>query len=337
MAVYPLRWRTNWVKVFSVCTTLLIVSIFVRITLVAYARKREIGEGFAAHNIGTGHVSADAIRNASDGESRQRLLFHLVWTTNADVLPEVAALAVRSVCRFHPDADVHFWILDADKFRNEPPRFECNVQYKALDLTELFAGLPISTELFTKSSRKTRKYHIADSARLVLVYKFGGIYLDTDIIILRHLAGFSNSLGFQDEDFVNNALMIFDKGHPFIRFVIGQIPGYYNARLSNALGPRLLTDCVTAWWKQKPNNAIRLDDPTSARRIADAPQSAIFVYGASLFYPIDYMFDMSTLSEQSLRQAVRGAYTFHLWSTMIKGNEEAKQFFLTFFSKFVGV
>lgn len=184
--------------------------------------------------------------------------------------------------------------------------------------------------MFVNSSSRVRKYHLADAARLALLYKFGGIYLDTDIIVLRHLTEFKNSVGFQDEDFVNNALLIFDKNHPFIRFVMEQAATYYNRRLANALGPRLLTDCTTAWWKLKPNNAIRLDAPVS-EGIIKTSESAIYAYGSQVFYPIDYMFNMSSLTEQYVKKAVRGAYTFHIWSTMIKDNEDVKKFLLRFF------
>ncbi|GAA0186647.1 glycosyltransferase [Lithospermum erythrorhizon] len=58
---------------------------------------------------------------------------------------------------------------------------------------------------------------------LGLLYRFGGIYLDTDVIVLKSFAKRRNVIGAQSVDpdtktwsRLNNAVMIFDKGHPLV-------------------------------------------------------------------------------------------------------------------------
>lgn len=82
--------------------------------------------------------------NVDDVISEPNLLVHMVWTTTPQQLHEIAILAIRSVCKFHPRATLIFWIVNHNKFRERPPAFKCDVQYKTLDLKTLFRRTPIS-------------------------------------------------------------------------------------------------------------------------------------------------------------------------------------------------
>ncbi|KAL0406116.1 UNVERIFIED_CONTAM: Lactosylceramide 4-alpha-galactosyltransferase [Sesamum latifolium] len=65
--------------------------------------------------------------------------------------------------------------------------------------------------------------NLSNLLRLGLLYRFGGIYLDTNIIVLKSFRGLKNSIGAQTIDLdtekwsrLNNAVMIFDEGHPLL-------------------------------------------------------------------------------------------------------------------------
>ncbi|XVF40057.1 hypothetical protein PTKIN_Ptkin01aG0081900 [Pterospermum kingtungense] len=69
--------------------------------------------------------------------------------------------------------------------------------------------------------RKTKFYatHYSELLRLAALYKYGGIYLDSDIIVLRPLLALNNSVGLEDHlagSSLNGALMAFRKKSPFI-------------------------------------------------------------------------------------------------------------------------
>ncbi|XP_071735492.1 uncharacterized protein At4g19900 [Rutidosis leptorrhynchoides] len=69
--------------------------------------------------------------------------------------------------------------------------------------------------------RKTKFYptHYSELIRLAALYKYGGMYLDTDVKVLRPLDSLSNMVGLEDESSasqLNGAVMAFRKHSPFI-------------------------------------------------------------------------------------------------------------------------
>ncbi|CAF2134308.1 unnamed protein product [Brassica rapa] len=77
--------------------------------------------------------------------------------------------------------------------------------------------------------------NLSNLLRLVLLYKFGGIYLDTDFIILKPLTNLHNVIGAQAVDPVtrkwsrlNNAVLIFDKNHPLLERFINEFTRTFN-------------------------------------------------------------------------------------------------------------
>jgi hypothetical protein len=63
----------------------------------------------------------------------------------------------------------------------------------------------------------------SDFLRYTLLYKFGGTYVDTDVIVRKGLTGLKNTIGLQGKDFVNQAVMVFEKGSDYIRNVLSLI------------------------------------------------------------------------------------------------------------------
>ena len=62
---------------------------------------------------------------------------------------------------------------------------------------ELAAGSPLDPAFFTAPALLAgphRPAHTADALRLLLVYRFGGLYLDLDFVVLRSLEDFNNIL-----------------------------------------------------------------------------------------------------------------------------------------------
>ena len=67
----------------------------------------------------------------------------------------------------------------------------------------------------------------------LLLQLHGGIYLDLDVIVLREeILRLPTSLGLQQEDLLNNAVMIFSPGHPFLmRVSVNKFYSMYNERV----------------------------------------------------------------------------------------------------------
>ena len=64
---------------------------------------------------------------------------------------------------------------------------------------------------------QTSKYyisHLSDILRVLIVKKFGGIYLDLDALILKPLPPAPNFVGRENDDYVAGGLIKFQKNHP---------------------------------------------------------------------------------------------------------------------------
>jgi hypothetical protein len=86
------------------------------------------------------------------------------------------------------------------------------------------------------STLKATAVHLSDFMRLLLLYKFGGFYVDTDGFVLRNMESVRNALGAEPSTAVScmdskrhftrngvpniscicNCVLAFDKGHPFL-------------------------------------------------------------------------------------------------------------------------
>src|SRR5690606_23315459 len=74
---------------------------------------------------------------------------------------------------------------------------------------------------FLKKTFKLKKWaFVSDFVRLKVLYEFGGIYLDTDMLILKPLDVFLKDncfFGAEDDKYINAAIIGASKEHPFIK------------------------------------------------------------------------------------------------------------------------
>ena len=88
----------------------------------------------------------------------------------------------------------------------------------------------INSHPFTKSAYEAKKWaYVRDYIRMYALYKEGGIYLDTDNLVLESLDKFLDNkafVGFENKDYPYTACFGSEKGHPFIKKVLD----YYEGR-----------------------------------------------------------------------------------------------------------
>ena len=83
--------------------------------------------------------------------------------------------------------------------------------------------------------------HFTDYLRVLLLYSFGGVYLDTDVLLRQSVRHLHNAAAREDENFVNGAILSFDRFSPIMRYCLEQIPLVYNAFGWISIGPALIT------------------------------------------------------------------------------------------------
>ncbi|THG23714.1 hypothetical protein TEA_019511 [Camellia sinensis var. sinensis] len=117
--------------------------------------------------------------------------------------------------------------------------------------------------------------NLSNLIRLALLYKFGGVYIDTDVIILKSFAKLRNVIGAQTIDLetgnwtrLNNAILVFDKSHPLLYKFIQEFALTFDGNKWGHNGPYLVSRVVS--------------------RVKERPGFDFDVLNPVAFYPVDW-------------------------------------------------
>lgn len=154
--------------------------------------------------------------------------------------------------------------------------------------------------------------NMSNLLRLALLYKFGGIYMDTDVIVLKTLTKLRNAIGAQSIDLengnwsrLNNAVLIFDKKHPLVYKFIEEFALTFDGNKWGHNGPYLVSRVVS--------------------RVNRTPGFDFTVLPPSAFYPVNWsrvksLFKgpegkaHSTWLRKKLEQIKSESFAVHLWN-----------------------
>ncbi|XP_077557980.1 lactosylceramide 4-alpha-galactosyltransferase-like [Haemaphysalis longicornis] len=167
-----------------------------------------------------------------------------------------------------------------------------NVRITRLDLADLFAGTPLRY-WGANNPNGNGAATLARAARFALLWKYGGVYADLDVVVRRPVLGaLRNCMGQRggeerDSPTVSGAVLVFDKGHSLMELCMEDVARqHHDSRLlvisaSEALA-RTLRDHYVCRRHESPQFA-----PARELRCADGPswvtvmpQEAFFSYEA---------------------------------------------------------
>ncbi|KAG8365480.1 hypothetical protein BUALT_Bualt18G0109100 [Buddleja alternifolia] len=164
--------------------------------------------------------------------------------------------------------------------------------------------------------------NLSNLLRLGLLYRFGGIYLDTDVVVLKSFGKLRNSIGAQTIDLgtgnwsrLNNAVMIFDKNHPLLYKFIQEFALTFDGNKWGHNGPYLVSRVV--------------------KRVSGRPGYNFTVLSPMAFYPVDWsrigsLFEGPKSLNHSkwliakLKQIRSTSFAVHLWNKESRGIEIEK-------------
>ena len=190
--------------------------------------------------------------------------FFLAWTTSGDSFRLRYRRTVESALRFHPEACVVVFspTLPLDFFQ----RFwdlGYNVIVERPDIRALLEGTPAEGWLRDVDHHREGKYfysHVTDIFRFATLHRYGGIYLDTDVIVMRSMEGLENCVGAElageqgEAKILNGAIMAFERGSKFLWDCMAEFNATYRADL---------------WgWNGRTGDPRRCQVPAGRRRAA---------------------------------------------------------------------
>lgn len=136
--------------------------------------------------------------------------------------------------------------------------------YKIIEWNE--DNFDIESIPFTRQAYEQKKWaYVSDYVRAYAIYHYGGIYLDTDVLVLDNLKQFLQHkafVGFENESYPFTATFGAEKGHPFIREMLDYYDGKgfsFNAedQLSQT-NTRLVSDILIEQFGCKVNNQFQV-------------------------------------------------------------------------------
>ncbi len=131
--------------------------------------------------------------------------------------------------------------------------------------------------------------HRSDAVRVAMLSKRGGLYLDLDCLVFRPLYCLRNTVGLVDflPDWVENGVMTFEAGHPFLEFLMKYMVFAYKPDEYISLGPSTLTDAIKYFCDRnelpaettlhcRKNSSMILQSPRAFYAINNRRQNAFY-------------------------------------------------------------
>ncbi|CAG0922853.1 unnamed protein product [Notodromas monacha] len=239
---------------------------------------------------------------------------YLMETSGLPMLSPKQLCAVESAALHHPNRSVVMAVNN--KFLQLPIVLKSwserypNVMFINLDIVQWLNGtilLPwLSKNLLDKSPFKTAQ--ASNALRYVTLFKYGGLYLDTDVIVMRPMEDLVNAVGLQGTNVLNNAVLAFEKHHPYMEACMNELSAKFNPYKWGSNGPHLLTRVIRTLCKFNATNLLK---PGYCKGIR------ILDIGA--FYPVPpnswkLSFNHDQNISASILKRAEQSYTMHYWN-----------------------
>ncbi len=161
--------------------------------------------------------------------------------------------------------------------------------------------------LFVKQAYKEKKWaFVSDYIRLTVLYKYGGIYLDTDMLLIKNFDNLLNHHFFiaaETETFLNAAVIGTEANNGFILKCINEYDKivFDSNDLKKITIPKVITNTFYKIYGCNHNfdKKMNVDD--------------IFIYPKEYFYPMPYTRDI-IYKKEATKYATKNTYAIHLWS-----------------------
>lgn len=196
--------------------------------------------------------------------------------------------------------------------------FYKNIRLRRLNLLRYAAGSPIEKWIKLGKIYKSKYLfpHASDLLRYLTLYKYGGIYLDLDVVVLRSLEKMPpNFTGAETSTFLACGVMRMSstgEGHRIAASCLQDLQANFNANNWGSIGPAVITRVV-----KKTCNTTRI------QTMIDKPShcKGFTVFDEKAFYAIPWRQWMDFFRSSALNKtmiATANSYVIHVWNKFSK-------------------
>ncbi|KAK8665747.1 hypothetical protein V6N13_005909 [Hibiscus sabdariffa] len=267
----------------------------------------------------------DQVSGFHDGNCTVK--YFMVWLSAAQSFGVKEFSAVDSLFKASPNGCLIILSPSLDSRQGDrilKPLIDVGLKVVAItpDLPVLVKNTPAESWLDTlKNGRQDPgsiplSYNLSNLIRLAALYKYGGVYLDVDFIVLKDFMGLWNAIGAQSTSSItkkwtriNGAAMVFHEGHPILHDFLQEFAATYDGSKWGHNGPYLISRVI--------------------RRVENKPGYNLTVLPPKTFYPMDWtkigrcFKKPDTESDQKwveymLVELERSTYAIHIWNHRTK-------------------
>lgn len=216
------------------------------------------------------------------GQESCSLNVFMAWVTPARDFTARHQRALESLFRIHRNACV---VIFSDTLEFDFFSTFVKEGYKVAvvrpNLQELLADTP--SDVFSAVLPKLKEkplfhLHITELLRLAALYRFGGIYLDMDVLVLRPMDNLRNTLGSEITANGNlrlsGAVLVFEKSSLFLKKCMEEFTRTYDETLDQYNGADLLTRVANSTVDEEGTTWTKLPH-------------LLKIQGPSTFFPLD--------------------------------------------------
>ncbi|XP_068136510.1 alpha-1,4-N-acetylglucosaminyltransferase-like [Hyperolius riggenbachi] len=304
-------WKPS--KIFYiVCLMLFIagISFFSRNVLKGY--QHYIMKSFRLNGIGSDSVAFTTTAILRQGNG---ILF--METTDRMEPPPLVLCVIESAARIYPDRPVVYFMKglgnitteeEEENTRRHFPTLSSfpNVYFFPLRMDELFNNTPLMT-WFKKTDPKKERYwtHVSsDACRFAMIWKYGGIYMDTDVISIRPIPE-ADFLAGEHSQSTSSAVFGLSPHHNLTwQFMESFVENYRGDKWGHQ-GPVVFTRLVT---KLCGTSVLESKEDTTCANIS--------YFKPGRFYPILYSSWKKYFEVWPNLPTFDNSYALHLWNYM---------------------
>ena len=182
--------------------------------------------------MGSRFTGSQTVKSGNPAPDNRRILF--LETSGRPELKLRAACAVESAAKENPDRPIQVAIFNSTPDASSPTiqvfKHYRNIQVYSLSFEEYFNATPFEQWFRDGKWRQSPHAvaHLSDYLRILSLWKGGGIYMDTDFVILRSLGNLANFSCSEDPGIASNGVIGLDRGHPLLDIVTANMSANYN-------------------------------------------------------------------------------------------------------------
>ncbi|KAG8191999.1 hypothetical protein JTE90_001735 [Oedothorax gibbosus] len=238
-----------------------------------------------------------------------------VETSHSSTLNARQACAVESSARHNPSFQVTVLMtpetpIDFGNSLMANLEKLSNVEIIRVDLESFLCRTPIWYWYISGKWKKSvwKASHLSDALRYFLIWNYGGIYLDMDIVMLRSMEKLRNTAITENWDRVASGILVFDKGHKLMRKCMLDFAQNYDPFNFVANGPGVIS-----------RNIRKFCDTDDISKVSGAGCGIDILPPVAAFpIPYDKFKDYFVRSSKRNSELFNESYLLHVWNKYSK-------------------